>query len=67
MTHAQREALAKRGIDPWSLEWHDAKDIGFPTFGLSEAAVLPDGSVMLANGVVRPAAHSVAPEGTEQP
>jgi hypothetical protein len=50
MTAAQRDYLASRGIDPWSLTWSDAHALGFLSWGQSEAAVLPDGQVLLANG-----------------
>lgn len=50
MTAAQRDYLSRAGIDPFSLAWHDAVALGFERFGRSEAAVLPDGRVLLANG-----------------
>lgn len=57
MTAAQRQALAGERIDPWSLGWYDAAELGFPEWGSSEAAVLPDGRILLANG------HAVKPAG----
>ena len=50
MTKAQRSYLIGHGIYPEGLEWHDAIDLGFERFGRSEAAILPDGRVLLANG-----------------
>jgi hypothetical protein len=57
LTSAQKDYLAARGIDPWSLRWADAQDVGYPAFGLSEAAVLPSGEVLLANGLAMPHDH----------
>ncbi len=50
MTAAQENYLRGAGIDPWSLEWGDADALGFERFGKGEAAVLPDGRVLLAHG-----------------
>jgi hypothetical protein len=63
MTAAQRDYLGRKGIDPWSLAWDNANALGFPEWGGSEAAVLPDGRVLLANGTAFPA--PLAPEREE--
>ena len=68
MTHAQRRELMTRRIDPWTLEWGDAIDFGYPSLGRSEAAVMPSGEVMLADGRVVPrlSTESDASEGIER-
>lgn len=50
MTVAQRDYLKGAGVDPWSLEWRDARDFGVPEWSRSEAVQLPDGRILLANG-----------------
>ena len=50
MTGAQKDYLQRAGIDPWTLEWRDARDSGLIEWGASEAALLPDGRILLANG-----------------
>jgi hypothetical protein len=52
MTAAQREYLAARAIDPHSLKWAAATDFGREDYGASEACVLPDGRLLLADGKV---------------
>lgn len=50
MTGAQKDYLQRAGIDPWSLEWRDARDFGVTEWSTSEAALLPDRRILLANG-----------------
>jgi hypothetical protein len=52
MTAAQKDYCRANGINPWSLDWTDAADVGFKDWGCSEAALLPGGRVLLADGSV---------------
>lgn len=65
MTAAQRDYLTSHGIDPWSLCWENADAAGFERWGKTEAAHLPDGQVLLADG--RPRPSSVSDDRSSQP